>query len=256
MTQAQHNFGPNYGPQAEQQQATPQQVQQGYQTLAEQMQQLATDFGPNYGPQAPGLAPPGQLGPGMVMADPNATPGQQQFGDAIPGQQFAAPSTTRGTETETIGLRPGEDVISSLMPTTKGAGGILGVQGLMDMYDQGGRPSPSPASARPGGDPFGPDNAGRPSGGRPGGETFGRPGLSITVGGRPSGGQTGGRPGGYYNTGGAGIAPGAKGAEYGGAYGINSPGRPGTAAFGGDFRQGGPAGAYFYDPATGQYYQR
>jgi len=124
----------------QQEQATPQQIPQGYQTLADQMTQLATDFGPNYGPSAPGLAQPGQLGPGMVMADPTVTPGQQQFGDAIPGTQFAAQSRgsdqappwmegERGpieSEMETIGLRPGEDVISSLFPATQGAGGGIG----------------------------------------------------------------------------------------------------------------------------------
>jgi len=114
-------------------------------------------------------------------------------------------------------------------------------------------------SGRPGGSPTGnPSQAGvgpfGPSSGRPGGDTSGRPGLSITVGGNQ---QASGRPGGgYYQTGGAGIAPGAKGAEYGGAYGVMSPGRPGTSAFGGDFRQGGGGGAYFYDPATGQYFVR
>jgi len=247
------------------QQATPQQIQQGYQTLADQMTQLATDFGPNYGPQAPGLAQPGQLGPEMGMTNPTVTPGQQQFGDAIPGTQFAAPS--RGSDQappwmegergpieqqmETIGLRPGEDVISSLFPATLGVGREAAPLGLWSMQNEpAGRPGGSPTGnpSQAGFGPFG------PGGGRPGGDTSGRPGLSITVGGNQ---QASGRPGGgYYQTGGAGIAPGAKGAEYGGAYGVNSPGRPGSGAFGGDFRQGGGGGAYFYDPATGQYFVR
>jgi len=259
----------------QQEQATPQQIQQGYQTLADQMTQLATDFGPNYGPSAPGLAQPGQLGPGMVMADPTVTPGQQQFGDAIPGTQFAAQSRgsdqappwmegERGpieSEMETIGLRPGEDVISSLFPATQGAGGGIGIPGLMSMYDTGGRPSGSPTGnpSQAGVGPFG------PSTGRPGGDTSGRPGLSLTVGNNQ---YAAGRPGGgYYQTGGAGIAPGAKGAEYGGVYGRGdaySTGRPGTNSFG----AGGPGswgaaaaaaargdGGWFYDPGTGQYYQ-
>jgi len=249
----------------QQEQATPQQIQQGYQTLADQMTQLATDFGPNYGPQAPGLAQPGQLGPEMGMTNPTVTPGQQQFGDAIPGTQFAAPS--RGSDQappwmegergpieqqmETIGLRPGEDVISSLFPATLGVGREAAPLGLWSMQNEpAGRPGGSPTGnpSQAGFGPFG------PGGGRPGGDTSGRPGLSITVGGNQ---QASGRPGGgYYQTGGAGIAPGAKGAEYGGAYGVNSPGRPGSGAFGGDFRQGGGGGAYFYDPATGQYFVR
>jgi len=254
----------------QQEQATPQQIQQGYQTLADQMTQLATDFGPNYGPSAPGLAQPGQLGPGMVMADPTVTPGQQQFGDAIPGTQFAAQSRgsdqappwmegERGpieSEMETIGLRPGEDVISSLFPATQGAGGGIGIPGLMSMYADD-RSDTAP-SGRPGGSPTGnPSQAGvgpfGPSSGRPGGDTSGRPGLSLTVGNNQ---YAAGRPGGgYYQTGGAGIAPGAKGAEYGGAYGRGSPGLPGTAAFGGDFRSQGGGTGWFFDPGTGQYFQ-
>ena len=245
--------------------------QAGYDQLAQQMTQLATDFGPNYGPSAPGLAQPGQLGPGMVMADPNVTPGQQQFGDAIPGTQFAP---SRG-ETETIGLTRGDDgrinqdVISALNPATLGAGGGIGVPGLLSMY--GGGSTQADPSGRPGGSPTGnPTQAGvgpfGPSG-RPGDES-GRPGLAITVGNNQ---YAAGRPGGpgYYQTGGAGIAPGAKGAEYGGVYGRGdaySTGRPGTNSFG----AGGPGswgaaaaaaaragggGGYFYDPATGQYYQ-
>jgi len=239
----------------------------GQQMLADQMTQLATDFGPNYGPSAPGLAQPGQLGPGMVMADPTVTPGQQQFGDAIPGTQFAAQSRgsdqalpwsqgERGSiesEMETIGRAPNEDVISSLLPASLNVGreaapiGLWGMQNDVPAGRPGGSPAGNPTQAAQAG-PFGPGS------GRPGGETSGRPGLSITVGNNQ---YAAGRPGGpgYYQTGGAGIAPGAKGAEYGGAYGINSPGRPGTSAFGGDFRQGGGGGAYFYDPATGQYFQ-
>jgi len=254
----------------QQEQATPQQIQQGYQTLADQMTQLATDFGPNYGPSAPGLAQPGQLGPGMVMADPTVTPGQQQFGDAIPGTQFAAQSRgsdqappwmegERGpieSEMETIGLRPGEDVISSLFPATQGAGGGIGIPGLLSMYADD-RSDTAP-SGRPGGSPTGnPSQAGvgpfGPSSGRPGGDTSGRPGLSLTVGNNQ---YAAGRPGGgYYQTGGAGIAPGAKGAEYGGAYGRGSPGLPGTSAFGGDFRSQGGGTGWFFDPGTGQYFQ-
>jgi len=196
------------------------------------------------------------------------TPGQQQFGDAIPGTQFAAQS--RGSDQappwmegergpieqqmETIGRSPNEDTISSLFPATQGAGGGIGIPGLLSMYAD----DRSEPSGRPGGSPTGnPFQAGQagpfgPSGsGRPGGDTSGRPGLSLTVGNNQ---YAAGRPGGgYYQTGGAGIAPGAKGAEYGGAYGRASPGLPGTSGFGGDFRQGG--GGWFFDPATGQYFQ-
>jgi hypothetical protein len=152
-----------------------------------------------------------------------------------------------------------------------GAGGGIGVPGLLSMYGGGTQADPS---GRPGGSPTGnPSQAGvgpfgPSSSGRPGSDTSGRPGLSITVGGNQ---QASGRPGGgYYQTGGAGIAPGAKGAEYGGIYGkgdVFSTGIPGTNSFG----VGGPGswgaaaaaaaragvgeGGYFYDPATGQYYQ-
>jgi hypothetical protein len=208
---------------AQQQQATPQQIQQGYQTLADQMNQQ-----------------------NMMTAKEQ---GDQQ-GRGEPFTPWAAPSQ----QNETIGLARGpngeitQDVISALNPFTRGVGGEAAPLGLWSMQNEpAGRPGGSPAGL-PSVGPFG------PPGGRPGDDTSGRPGLSITVGGNP---QAGGRPGGpgYYQTGGAGIAPGAKGAEYGGAYGVNSPGRPGTGAFGGDFRQGGGGGAYFYDPATGQYYQ-
>lgn len=171
----------------------------------------------------------------------------QSRGEQGKGEQLAPWAQA---ETETIGLRPGEDVISSLNPATWGVGREAAPLGLWSMQNE--------PAGRPGGSPFGnPTQAGSvfgPPGGRPGGETSGRPGLSITVGNNQ---YAAGRPGGgYYQTGGAGIAPGAKGAEYGGAYGVNSPGRPGSGAFGGDFRQGGGGGAYFYDPATGQYFIR
>ena len=156
---------------------------------------------------------------------------------------------------ETIGLRPGEDVISSLLPATLNAGGGIGVPGLLSMYAT----DRSEPSGRPGGSPTGnPSQAGvgpfGPGSGRPGGDTSGRPGLSITVGNNQ---YAAGRPGGpgYYQTGGAGIAPGAKGAEYGGAYGRGSPGLPGTSAFGGDFRSQGGGTGWFFDPGTGQYFQ-
>jgi len=226
------------------QDATPQQIQQGYQTLADQMNQQ-----------------------NMVTAKEEGD--QQGRGEPL------APWATPSQQTETIGLTRGDDgrinqdVISALNPATLGAGGGIGVPGLLSMY--GGGSTQADPSGRPGGSPTGnPTQAGvgpfGPSG-RPGDES-GRPGLAITVGNNQ---YAAGRPGGpgYYQTGGAGIAPGAKGAEYGGVYGRGdaySTGRPGTNSFG----AGGPGswgaaaaaaaragggGGYFYDPATGQYYQ-
>ena len=161
------------------------------------------------------------------------------------GEQGKGDQLAPWAQTETIGLRPGEDVISSLNPFTLGVGREAAPLGLWGMSQQDtGRPGGSPPGM-PSTGPFG------PPGGRPGSETSGRPGLSLTVGNNQ---YAAGRPGGgYYQTGGAGIAPGAKGAEYGGAYGRASPGLPGTSGFGGDFRQGG--GGWFFDPATGQYFQ-
>ena len=47
-------------------------------------------------------------------------------------------------------------------------------------------------------------------------------------------------PGGYYDTGGAGIAPGALGAEFGGTFGLSGiSGQPGTSAFGAELDAGG-----------------
>jgi hypothetical protein len=180
----------------------------------------------------------------------------QSRGEQGKGEQLAP-----WAQNETIGLRPGEDVISSLFPATQGAGGIIGVPGLLSMYaddrsEPSGRPGGSPTGnpTQAGAGPFGPGGPFGPSGsGRPGGDTSGRPGLSITVGNNQ---YAAGRPGGpgYYQTGGAGIAPGAKGAEYGGMYGPGvATGRAGTNTFGVSSREG----AYgFYDPATGLYYYR
>lgn len=224
----------------------------------------AFDFGPDYGPQAPGLAPPGQLGPGMVMADPNATPGATNFGQAIPGAQFAAP-TQATPQTETRGIDPNaiETIARSdpelttglIGPLTQGLGRDAAPLGLWGMSQQGGRPggspfgTPSQTSGRSGA--FGPSQtSGRTS-------DSGRPGLSITVGNNQFAGRgpsQGGRgdPG-YYNTGGRGVAPGAKGAEYGGIYGPGvATGRPGTNTFGVDSRSGAFG---FYDPATGLYFR-
>jgi len=170
------------------------------------------------------------------------------------GEQGKGDQLAPWAQTETIGLRPGEDVISSLNPFTLGVGREAAPLGLWGMSQQDtGRPGGSPPGM-PSTGPFG------PPGGRPGSETSGRPGLSLTVGnnqyaaGRPGGGQQGGgRPGGYYQTGGAGIAPGARGAEFGGMYGAGvATGRAGTNTFGVSSREG----AYgFYDPATGLYYR-
>ena len=277
----------------------------GLETLAAQMQAQQAQQAQQYAQSRadPQDLPHGQIGPQFDLANPNVTPGQQNFtagktgtvaddfnarsdvttraSDLLTpaqtqqlmtdfgpnyGPQQAPSTTTRGSDpdVETISLSRGptgeinQDVFSNLNPETRGVGREAAPLGLIDMITAPARGSPVGNPYQAGTTQYGtPQSSGRgsnqssvfgpsPTGGR--GETAGRPGLSITVGGR-------GSPG-YYNTGGAGIAPGAKGAEYGGAYGINSPGRPGTAAFGGDFRQGGPAGAYFYDPATGQYYQR
>jgi len=244
---------------AQQQQATPQQIQEGYQTLANQMNQQNTQQG--YQTLAD------------QMNQQNMVTAKEQGDQQGRGDPLAPWATTPTQQTETIGLTRGEDgkinqdVISALNPATLGAGGGIGVPGLLSMY--GGGSTQADPSGRPGGSPTGnPSQAGfgpfgPSSGGRPGDES-GRPGLSITVGGRPSGQSPG-----YYQTGGAGIAPGAKGAEYGGIYGRGdaySTGRPGTNSFG----AGGPGswgaaaaaaaragggGGYFYDPATGQYYQ-
>jgi hypothetical protein len=78
--------------------------------------------------------------------------------------------------------------------------------------------------------------------------------LAITVGANPqsSGRGPSGGPG-YYSTGGIGIAPGARGAEFGGMYGVYGPsGVPGTNTFGVSGREGATG---FYDAVTGVYYR-
>ena len=166
-------------------------------------------------------------------------------------------------ENQTIALGRGQDVISNLDPATRGVGREAAPLGLLDMLAAPARGSPvgnpyqagsqftggrgSPSTGGRSGSSFGQFG---PSGGRGSPSSGGRassPGLSITVGGR------GAPAAGYYNTGGRGIAPGAKGAEYGGIYGPGvATGRAGTNTFGVDSR----SGAYgFYDPATGIYYR-
>lgn len=212
----------------------------------QQLEQLQTNFGPNYGPQAPGLAPPGQLGPGFELSNPNVTPGQQQFGQDILGQQFSTPQTSSRSQTETLGPQIGQ-LLSALDPATRGVGREAAPLGLWSMMETsrssppstpGGRGNPGSPGGR--GSSFGPGAPGGPFGGR----GSSGPGLSVTVGGR-------GAPG-YYGTGGPGIAPGARGAEYGGMYGPGvATGRAGTNSFGVSSREG----AYgFYDPVTGLYY--
>jgi len=165
------------------------------------------------------------------------------------GEQSKGNPLAPWAQTETIGPQIGPNIM-----TQEGLGRIgseAAPLGLLGMY---GDPSGRPGGSLNQSGPFGPA-------GRPGGETSGRPGLSVTVGnnqyatGRPGGQQGGGRPGGpgYYQTGGAGIAPGARGAEFGGMYGPGvATGRAGTNTFGVSSREG----AYgFYDPATGLYYR-
>jgi len=262
-------------------------VQQGYQQLAQQMQaqndQQAMIAAQEKGEQGksgifgvpsvdPATAKSGydMLAQQMTEQQVNQTmqPTADMFDAQSRGEQGKGEPLAPWGQNETIALRPGEDVISNLNPFTLGAGGGIGVPGLLSMYGGGSQSAPA---GRPGGSPTGnPSQTTGPFGppdGRPGGETSGRPGLSITVGGNPSAGRPGGP--GYYQTGGAGIAPGAKGAEYGGVYGRGdaySTGRPGTNSFGAGgpgswgaaaaaARAGGGGGGYFYDPATGQYYQ-
>ena len=214
----------------------------------QQLEQLSTNFGPNYGPQAPGLAEPGQLGRGFELADPNVTPGQTNFGQNPLGTQFSAPTASRGPEVETLGPQIGP-LISALDPASRGVGREAAPLGLWGMQQQDvsrGSPTGMPSQA-------GPFGRGSESSGR-GPESGRGPGLSITVGANPqsSGRGPSGGPG-YYSTGGLGIAPGARGAEFGGVYGPGvATGMPGTNTFGVSGREGA---AGFYDAVTGVYYR-
>jgi len=213
----------------------------------QQLEQLSTNFGPNYGPQAPGLAEPGQLGRGFELADPNVTPGQTQFGQDPLGAQFSAPTASRGQqEAETLGPQL-TDLLSNINPQTLNVGreaAPIGLWGMMDPAPSRGSPAglPSQAGSR-GFDPFSTPGRG-PESGR-------GPGLSITVGANPQS-QGRGAPG-YYSTGGPGIAPGARGAEFGGVYGPGvATGKAGTNSFGVSGREGATG---FYDAVTGIYYR-
>lgn len=254
----------------------------------QQLEQLQTNFGPNYGPQAPGIAPPGQLGPGFELSNPNVTPGQQQFGQAIMGQQFSSPQAPgeRGPvdpfSSRFGDFRSNEEQQQQLeqlqtnfgpnygpqAPSSRSQTETLGPQigqllSALDPATRGVGREAAPIglwsmmeTGRS--SPSNPGGRGSPSspGGR--GNSFGPGAPGGPFGGRGSTGPglsvtVGGRGApGYYSTGGPGIAPGARGAEYGGIYGPGvATGRAGTNSFGVSSREG----AYgFFDPVTGLYY--